>query len=126
VNIYWKDRRLLQDLHRKQEAVIRVAEEESGSEIIGRGVREGCSLSPLLFFIYAQTMMIEEMENMDEGIVVGGQLISDVRFADDQGMVASTEGRLQRLMNKLNDTAKKYNMKINIQKTKVMVVTRDG
>jgi len=63
---------------------------------------------------------------MYQGIVVGGQLISDVRFADDQGMVASTEGRLQRLMNKLNDTAKKYNMKINIQKTKVMVVTRDG
>jgi len=71
-------------------------------------------------------MIIEAIENMDEGIVVGGQLISDVRFADDQGMVASTEGRLQRLMNKLNDTAKKYNMKINIQKTKVMVVTRDG
>ena len=71
-------------------------------------------------------MMIEAMENIEAGIVVGGQLISDVRFADDQGMVASTEEGLQKLMNKLNDTAKKYNMKINVQKTKAMVVTRDG
>jgi len=38
----------------------------------------------------------------------------------------SAQAGLQRLMNKLNDTAKKYNMKINIQKTKVMVATRDG
>ena len=43
-----------------------------------------------------------------EGVLIGGQLISDVRFADDQGMVASTEMGLQRLMKKLNDTAKNY------------------
>ena len=40
----------------------------------------------------------------------------DVRFADDQGMVASTENGLQKLMNKLNETAKKFNMKMNVQK----------
>ena len=57
---------------------------------------------------------------------MGGQFINYVRFADDQGMVASTEEGLQKLMNTLNDTAKKYNMKINVQKTKAMVVTRDG
>ena len=70
--------------------------------------------------------MIEAMENIEEGIVVGGQLISDVRFADDQGMVASTEEGLQKLMNKLNDTAKKCNMKIIVQKTKLMVISKDG
>ena len=40
--------------------------------------------------------------------------------------VASTEIRLQRLMNKLNDTAKSFDMKINVQKTKTMVVRWDG
>ena len=70
-------------------------------------------------------MMIEALEDMEEGVLVGGQLISDVRFADDQGMVASTEMGLQRLMNKLNDTAKNC-MKINVQKTKTMVVRWDG
>ena len=71
-------------------------------------------------------MMIEALEKMDEGIIVGGQAVSDVRFADDQGMVGSTENGLQKLMNKLNETAKKFNMKLNVQKTKAMVVCRDG
>ena len=50
-------------------------------------------------------------------------MVRDVRFADDQGMVACSEKGLQDIMNKLNDTAKKFNMKINVQKTKTMVVT---
>ena len=50
-------------------------------------------------------------------------LISDIRFADDQGMVASSEMGLQRLMDRLNAIAKKYNMRININKTKTMVVS---
>ena len=61
-------------------------------------------------------MMIEALENVDAGIIVGGQVVSDVRFADDQGMVASTENGLQKLMNKLNETAKKFNMKMNVKK----------
>src|SRR5437899_9262602 len=71
-------------------------------------------------------MMIEALEDMEEGVPVGGQLVSDVRFADDQGMVAGTEMGLQRFMNKLNDTAKNFSMKINVQKTKTMVVRWDG
>ena len=76
-------------------------------------------------------MMMEVLEGMEEGVRVGGVLISisDIRFADDQGMVASTEMGLQRLMDKLNAIAKKYtcSMKINIKKTKTMVVSKkDG
>ena len=69
-------------------------------------------------------MMIEAMENNEDGILVGGQLVSDVRFADDQGMVANTEEGLQRIMHRFNDTAKKYNMKINVEKTKTMVMSK--
>ena len=115
LHVDWKDRRLLKDLYMNQEAVIRIADEESKPVIIGRDVRQGCPISPLLFSIYAEVMMIEALENMDEGIIVGGQVMSDVRFADDQGMVASTENGLQKLMNKLNETAKKINMKINVK-----------
>jgi len=112
----------------RQEAIIRIADGDSDPGTIGRGVRQGCPLSPLLFSIYAEVMMIEALENVEveEGIVVGGQIISDVRFADNQGMLASTEKGLQNLMNKLNDTAKKFNMKINVQKTKTMVMCKDG
>ena len=43
-------------------------------------------------------MMIDAIEEIEEGIKVGGNLIKDVRFADDQGMVAACEGSLQKLM----------------------------
>ena len=69
--------------------------------------------------------MIEAMENCEEGIVVGGQVVGDIRFADDRDMVSSSEDGLQRLMDRLNETASRFNMKINVQKTKTMVVNRD-
>ena len=47
-----------------------------------------------------------------------------MKYADDQGMVANTEAGLHCLMDGLNTTAKHYDMKINIKKTKAMVVSR--
>src|SRR5579862_6053758 len=109
-----------------QEAVIRVANGESMPATIGRGVRQGCPLSPLLFSIYAEKMMIEAMEDIDEGVNVGEKLVKDVKFADDQRMVASSEQGLQRLMDTLATTAKKYDMKINIKKTKTILVSKSN
>src|SRR6476619_428026 len=71
-------------------------------------------------------MMRKALENVEEGIRVGGELIKDVKYADDQGMVANVEAGLQSLMNSLNTTARHYDMKINIKKTKAMVVSRNG
>ena len=71
-------------------------------------------------------MMIDAMEEIQEGIKVGGELVKDVRFTDDQGMVAGSEGGLQKLMDGLNRTAKAYDMKVKIKKTKVMKVLRKG
>ena len=64
--------------------------------------------------------MKEASENVEEAIRVGGELIKDVKYADDQGMVANTEAGLQSLMDSLNITAKHYDMKINIKKTKAI------
>src|SRR6476469_8440634 len=114
------------ELYMNQEAVVRIAGGESDSGIIGRVVRQGCPLSILLFSIYAEMMMTEALENVEEGIRVCGELIKDVKYADDQRMVANTEAGLQSLMDSLNTTAKRYDMKINIKKTKAMVVSRNG
>src|SRR6476619_5767630 len=126
IGVDWRDRRLISELHMNQEAVVRIADGESDSGIIGRGVRQGCPLSPLSPSIYAEMMMKEALENVEEGIRVGGELIKAVKYADDQRMVANTEAGLQSLMDSLNTTAKHYDIKINIKKTKAMVVSRNG
>ena len=117
---------MISELYMNQEAVVRIAGGKSDLGIIGRRVRQGCPLSPLLFSIYAKIMMKEALENVEERIRVGGELIKDVKYEDDQGMVANTETGLQSLMDNLNTTEKHYDMKINIKKTKAMVVSRNG
>src|SRR6476469_9774414 len=111
--VNWRDRRMISELYMNQEAVVRIAGVESDSGIIGRVVRQGCPLSPLLVSIYAEMIMKEALENVEEEIRVGGELIKDVKYADDPGMVAYAEAGLQSLMGSLNKTAKHYDMKIN-------------
>lgn len=124
INVDWRDRRLIMNLYMQQKAVVKVLQEYSEESDLGRGVRQGCCMSPLLFNIYAEAMMIEAMEGLEEGIKVGGKLLQDIRFADDQGMVASSESGLQKIMDRLSATAEEYGMKINIKKTKVMKVSK--
>ena len=94
IGVDWRDRRLIMNLYLNQKAIVRIQQEYSD----GRGVRQGCSLSPLLFNIYAEAMLVEAMEGIEEGIKVGGKLIKDVRFADDQGVIAKSEAGLQKIM----------------------------
>ena len=126
IGVDWRDRRLIMNLYMNQKTVVKIQQEFSEEGEIGRGVRQGCCMSPLLFNIYAEAMMAEAMEGVEEGIKIGGKRLQDVRFADDQGMIANTEAGLQKIMNALNSTAVKYDMKINIKKTKVMRVSREG
>ena len=91
LKIDWKDRRMIRELYMRQNAVVRIADGESEPGILGRGVRQGCPLSPLLFSIYAEMMMKEAMEGVEDGIKVGGEIVNDVIFAEDQRMVSYTE-----------------------------------
>src|SRR6476619_7043097 len=95
IGVDWRDRITISELYMNQEEVVRIAGGESDSGIIERGVRQGCPLSPLLFSIYAEMMMKEALENVEEGIRIGCAPIKDVKYADDQLMVANTETGLQ-------------------------------
>src|SRR3981081_4597539 len=71
-------------------------------------------------------MMIEALEDIEEGVKIGGRLLQDVRFADDQAMVSSREAGLQRLLDRLVEIAKTYDMKVNVKKTKGMEISHQG
>jgi len=124
LKVDWRDRTLVKDLYLRQEAIVRLECGETEPGEIGRGVRQGCPLSPLLFSIYAESMMRDAIDEIEEGVVVGGRLLKDVRFADDQAMVAGSSDGLQRLMDGLNRADEEYGMKINVKKTKTMVISK--
>ena len=60
--------------------------------------------------------MIEAMEDTEEEVRVEGKLLKDVKFADDQEIVAQTKKRLQTIMDALIKTGKDSDMKINVKK----------
>ena len=124
IGIDWRDRRLIATLYMGQTATVRLKDGLTNPAIIGRGTRQGCCLSPLLFNIYAEAMLREALDQVDEGIRVGGHLIKTVRYADDQATVASSANGLQLMMDNMQETAREYGMKINAKKTKVMKISK--
>ena len=76
----WSDRRFIMNLYMQDTSVVRTENRDSEPVEIRRGVRKVCLLSPLLFSIYAEIMMIEAMEDLEEGIRLGVEMSS---FTDD-------------------------------------------
>src|SRR6218665_463743 len=95
--IDWRDRRLIGNLYMGQQMRARIDGEYSEPGKVGRGMRQGCPLSPLglLFNIYIEELVREAVEDLEEGMKVGGRWIKALRFADDQAMVAKSQKGLQ-------------------------------
>ena len=64
-----------------QTSVVKIQKEFSEEDEIGRGVRQGCCMPPLLFNIYAEAMMLKAMEEVADRVKVDGKLLKDGRFA---------------------------------------------
>jgi len=92
---------------------------------IGRGKRQGWSLSALLYILYDGAMIKKTADREELGIEIG-ECVYSVRFADDKAMLSSTSKRLQTLMTKLNDVSEEYGMKINTKKTKIIAKAKKG
>src|SRR5687768_13392938 len=107
-------------LYQGQKAAVRVAGVVSDWFKIGKGVRQGCVLSPHLFNIVSEIFMKKALESFKGGIIIGGRKISNLRYADDIVLLASTMQELQELIDRITAVGKEYNLHINTNKTKVM------
>ena len=88
---------------------------------IGKGVHQGCILSPCLFYLYAEYIMRSAgLEEAQAGIEIAGRNINNLRDADDTTLMAESVEELKSLLMKVKEESEKVDLKFNIQKTKIM------
>ena len=112
---------LLQNLYAGQEATVRTGHGTTDWFQIGKGVCQGCMLSPCLFNFYAE--YIRRNAGLDEaqaGIKIARRNINNLRYADDTTLKAESEEELKSLLMKVKEKSEKVGLKLNIQKTKIM------
>jgi hypothetical protein len=103
----------------EQSVKIRLDQGETRSVKIGRGVRQGCCLLPIVFNLYSEYLIKEALEWFGD-FKIGGEVIGTVRYADDLVLLAREETVLQGVVDRLIEIGRRYGMEMNVDKTKVM------
>ena len=112
---------LLRNLYESQEATVRTGHGTTDWFQIGKGVRQGCILSPCLFNFYAEYIMRNTgLDGAQAGIKIAGRTINNLRYADDTTLMAESKEALKRLSMKVKEKSEKAGLKLNIQQTKIM------
>ena len=113
---------LLINLYTGKEATVRTGRGTTNWFQIGKGVRQGCILSPCFFNLYAEYIM--RNTGLDEAQVwlkIARRNINHLRYADDTTLMAESEEKLKSLLMKVKKESEKVGLKLSIQKTKIMV-----
>ena len=104
-----------------QEATVRTGHGTTDWFQTGKGVRQGCILSPCLFNFYADYIMRNAgLEETQAEIKIAGRNINNLSYADDTTLMAESEEELKHLLLKVKEESEKVGLKLNIQKTKIM------
>ena len=112
---------LLRNLYAGQEVTVRTGHGTTDWFKIGKGVCQGCILSPCLFNLYAEYIMRNTgLEEAQAGIKIAGRNINNLRYADDTTLVAESEEELKSFLRKVKEESENFGLKLNIQKTKIM------
>ena len=112
---------LLKNLYAGQEATVRTGHGKTDWFQIGKGVHQGCILSPCLFNLYAECIMGNAgLEEAQAGIKIAGGNINNLRYAYDTTLMAESEEELKSLLMQVKEDSKKVGLKLNFQKTKII------
>ena len=112
---------LLRNIYAGQVATVRTRHGTTDWFQIGKGVRQGCILSPCLFNLYAEYIMRNPgLEEAQPGIKIAGRNTNNLRDANDTTLMAESEEELKSLLMKEKEESEKVGLKLNIQKTKIM------
>ena len=112
---------LLRSLYAGQEATIRTRNGIIGLFQIGKGVGQGCVLSPCLFNLNAEYIMRNAgLDEAQGGIKIAGRNINNLRYADDTTLMAESKEKLKSLLMKVKQESEKAGLKFNIEEMKIM------
>ena len=112
---------LLKNQYAGQEATVRTRHETMDWFQIGKGLHQGCILSPCLFNLYAEYIMLNaRLDEAQAGIKISERKINNFRYADDTTLMAESEEELKRLLMKEKEGSEKICLKFYIQETKIM------
>ena len=104
-----------------QEATARIGHGTTDWFQIGKGVCQGCILSPCLFNLYAEySIRNAGLDEAQARIKIARRNINSLRYADDTTLMAESEEELKSLLMKVKEESDKVGLKLNIQKTKTM------
>ena len=99
---------LLRNLYAGQEATVRTGHETTDWFQIGKGLRQGCLLSPFLFNLYAEYIMGKAgLDEAQTGVQIAGRNINNLRYADDTTLMAESEEGLKSLLMKVKEESEK-------------------
>ena len=109
------------DLYAGQEATVRTGHGTTNWFQIGKGVCQGCILSPCLFNFYAEYIIRNAgLQEAQAGIKIARRNINNLRYTDDTTLMAESEEELKSLLMKVKKESENVGLKLNIQKTKIM------
>ena len=112
---------LLRNLYASQEATVRTGHGTTDWFQIGKGVHQGCILSPCLFNLHAEYIMRNAgLDEAQAGIKIAERNINNLRYADDTTLMAESKEELKSLLMKVKEESEKVGLTLNIQKTKIM------
>ena len=112
---------LLRNLYAGQEATVRIGHSTTDWFQIGKGVCQGCILSPCLFNLYAEYIMRNSgLDEAEAGIKIARRNINNLRYADGTTLMAKSKEELESLLMKVKEESEKAGLKLNIQKAKIM------